>query len=211
MLLIHYDDLLRHHNVEQEALGGHEGNDGSTVAAFMVDYYWHSLLVGGVAAILCSLIRGVLGSAFQDRLVLVLHEELQHMPRLTEDFIVVLCGELEGRGGEGQAGLGQHGAVVTLLVADHLVLPHPGEHRIEQCLRVLLEGGRHNDLIAILKLLQGVGQVRALPGVTRGKLGHQPVHQLAEYLGVHVLQVVLVTGQLWTLIGFIRMSNFKRK
>lgn len=63
------------------------------------------------------------------------------------------------------------------------------------------EGGRHNDLVPILKLLQGVGQVRALPGVTRGKLGHQTVHQLAEYLGVHVLQVVLVTRQLWTLIG----------
>lgn len=48
--------------------------------------------------------------------------------------------ELEGRGGEGQAGLGDHRPVVGLLVADHLVLPHPGEHGVEQRVGVLLVG-----------------------------------------------------------------------
>lgn len=58
---------------------------------------------------------------------------------------------------------------------------------------------RHNDLVAVLKLLHGVGQVRALPGVTGGKLDHQTVHEFTEDLGVHILEVGLVPGHLGTL------------
>lgn len=54
--------------------------------------------------------------------------------------------------------------------------------------------GCHDDLVAILKLLQGVRQLGALPGVTVSKLDHQPVHELSENLGIHILQVVFVPG-----------------